>query len=293
MGNVCPWWTRTERPASLGDLLSRLLDLQTALGATLTSARPATTAFAFRGMGNAEHRLQCSLVHQLGLKHDSSGLQSERQQVERFRARAWRFLGCIERAHLDIVSNPLAAPDEPAPLDWVHARIWNPLAVARHFGTSTRLIDWTTSAFVAAYFAAISHPTMDGVVWWFNQSQLEDTIHNDDWWRRWQVTSLRSKERMAFQTDATMWFAKLHPPIPFRRIEVQRGFFTTCGRFDVPHDEAVDQLGDSVTRGRLIVPREMKATLLDNLEPMGIHAVSLDVPQADALGRDVGGNAGT
>lgn len=42
---------------------------------------------------------------------------------------------------------------------------WEWLAVAQHHGLPTRLLDWTTNALVAAYFATCSEPDQDGVVY--------------------------------------------------------------------------------------------------------------------------------
>jgi len=35
----------------------------------------------------------------------------------------------------------------------------------QHHGAPTRLLDWSTSIYVAAYFAVIEQPNADGVIW--------------------------------------------------------------------------------------------------------------------------------
>lgn len=42
---------------------------------------------------------------------------------------------------------------------------WDTLVAAQHYGTPTRLLDWTSNALAAAYFATASSPNTDGVVW--------------------------------------------------------------------------------------------------------------------------------
>lgn len=42
---------------------------------------------------------------------------------------------------------------------------WNALVSAQHYGSPTRLLDWTTKLLGGAYFAAAGSPDRDGVVW--------------------------------------------------------------------------------------------------------------------------------
>jgi hypothetical protein len=42
---------------------------------------------------------------------------------------------------------------------------WDVLVSAQHYGSPTRLLDWTTKLFGAAYFAVAGSPDDDGVVW--------------------------------------------------------------------------------------------------------------------------------
>src|SRR5690349_11008168 len=42
---------------------------------------------------------------------------------------------------------------------------WEILVLAQHYGTPTRLIDWTTNAHTALYFAAAASPATDGALW--------------------------------------------------------------------------------------------------------------------------------
>ena len=47
------------------------------------------------------------------------------------------------------------------------------LMVLRHYGVPTRLLDWSASSYVAAYFAACCHDNLDGEIWSFDEPQYE------------------------------------------------------------------------------------------------------------------------
>jgi hypothetical protein len=49
---------------------------------------------------------------------------------------------------------------------------WEILVLAQHYGTPTRLLDWTTNAYIALYFAAISSPAIDGAIWCATPARL-------------------------------------------------------------------------------------------------------------------------
>jgi hypothetical protein len=56
--------------------------------------------------------------------------------------------------YLKRVQQRLENPDlGPGPIEWPDPSIWHLLAIAQHYGTPTRLLDWTWDALTAAYFA--------------------------------------------------------------------------------------------------------------------------------------------
>src|SRR5215471_18399772 len=80
-------------------------------------------------------------------------LKRERQSIDLFRVTAKFFSHPGER---NILTNDNIA-----------------LAVLRHYGVPTRLVDWTKSPYVAAYFAVCSNDKEDGEILSFDYSRYE------------------------------------------------------------------------------------------------------------------------
>ncbi|WP_254533351.1 FRG domain-containing protein [Natrinema gelatinilyticum] len=93
--------------------------------------------YVFRGMTNTDHTLRTSLQRFVG---DSNKWDLEVHLLRNFRQYA--------RQEID-------QPESPFHL----------MALGQHHGLPTRLLDWTYSPAVAAYFATGGSPDTDGVVW--------------------------------------------------------------------------------------------------------------------------------
>ena len=101
----------------------------------LDVARPTQTAYLFRGVATDEFGLEPSLLRLLRL----ASVPAERaHQIERA-----ALLEFQRRAHLHL--GPDISLDTRGALAW-----WS---LMQHHGAPTRLLDWTRSPFVAAYFA--------------------------------------------------------------------------------------------------------------------------------------------
>lgn len=113
---------------------------------------PFATRFLFRGQACEEWRLTTSLGRLIDDTHVDEAIDIERSARDRFE----------QRAHLYVDGRMLAgALDYP---DW--------LALMQHHHAPTRLLDWTESLWVAAYFAVESNWNSDGAIWWFNPATV-------------------------------------------------------------------------------------------------------------------------
>ena len=157
------------------------------------------------------------------------------------------------------------------------------LMVLRHYGVPTRLLDWSRSPYVAAYFAVCSDDTKDGEIWSFDEPLYEQEGKKQ--WGRWPETT-RDGSGDANQFDAKLTaFTVEEPPdwficgfyTGFPRQDAQAGVYTMTARFGRDHAEAIAHLlGDRSHYHRYVVAAALKPALRRRLrEHHGIWRGSL------------------
>jgi hypothetical protein len=157
------------------------------------------------------------------------------------------------------------------------------LMVLRHYNVPTRLLDWSVSPYVAAYFATCGHKTDDGEIWGFDEPMYEDTGKQQ--WRKWpETTTDRSGDPSKFDAKLTA-FSMDEPPdwficgfyTGFPRQDAQDGRYTMAARFGRDHAEAVANLLGKPTRyHQWIVAGNLKSIVQRRLrESYGIWRGSL------------------
>jgi len=198
-------------------------------------------------------------------------LTLERQSIDLFRSTARFFAGQGEQKALtdDIVA----------------------LMVLRHYGVPTRLLDWSKSPYVAAYFAT-QDDDCDGEIWSFNE-RLYERGPGREQWRKWpETTSDGSGDESKFEASLTAfsvqeppdWFACYFYHVGFPRQNAQAGAYTVTARLGRDHAEAIADLFDDAAQHRLyVVSAAIKARLRTLLrETHGIWRGSLFPDSAGA-----------
>jgi hypothetical protein len=200
-------------------------------------------------------------------------LQLERQSIDVFRATAKFFAGDGEQNALND--------------DFIA------LMVLRHYGVTTRLLDWSSSPFVAAYFAVCCDDDKDGEIWSFDQ-RLYGEKGKEQWRRHPETTTDRSGNPDKWDGNLTAfmleeppdWFVAIFYPTGFPRQNIQHGVYSVTARFGRCHAEAIEELlDDESAHRRYVIKRALKPKLRTLLrEGHGVWRGSLFPDSAGAAG---------
>jgi hypothetical protein len=201
----------------------------------------------------------------------SQKLEIERQSINLFRS---------------VVRNFASSGEQGALTDDIVA-----LMVLRHYGVPTRLLDWSTSPYVAAYFAVSAGNLVDGEIWAFDQDQY--AAMGKLQWKEWPQTTTDGSgaddkfdaKLTAFAVDDPLpWFCCAFYPAGFPRQAAQHGAYSMAAAFDVDHAEAIANLlvrPDSFQR--YVIKAEHKARIREVLrDKHGIWRGSLFPDSAGA-----------
>ena len=178
-----------------------------------------------------------------------------------------------------------------APLD-NPAKKWS---VMQHYGAPTRMLDWTNSLFVAAYFAVDSQWNSDGAVWVVRAAYIDEEVRRRFNGEKIPYERLRSG---VAQPVVQLWGEDgLH-----ERLVVQEGLHTFCHQIRGDHETLIEQIcspwlkpmhpnqAAEVVFLKLIIPQNLKPVFLKELANIPITAESL-FPGADGYGRSLLGQA--
>lgn len=212
--------------------------------------------WVFRGQACKSWRLASSLARLGNLGIDQRDLQMmETQSIDTFRQRA---TGVVHEG--DAERQLIACDNNTVTL------------LMRHFGATTRALDWSRSLWVAAYFASISQPLCDGAIWAVNYSA-------------YGIAATQCAEHRFFEDEEGSFignrlfdpvapehiiFVALQPAFHFARVRAQRGLFSVPSRPTADHGTYLGRYMPTGSLRRWIVPAQMKRSVVGECARLGI-----------------------
>lgn len=228
-----------------------------------------STKFAFRGHANMDWELQPTFLRAIATKDlsEEKALALEGEALAEFRA----------HAHLHL------SPDECRSIN-SELGAWT---VMQHHGAPTRLLDWTTSIYVAAYFAVTDEFNEDGSITVVHINTLIQQMSNVH--KEFRFKDL-SSSKLLFQTDAPKILGFIGSTRKSRRIIAQQGIFSVCKNILCDHGEVLSDISKNTPEEyfymKLLIPNDQKRIFLSKLRAMNITSGTL-FPDIDGLGRSI------
>jgi FRG domain len=241
-------------------------EFQRLAGILTVTATPLTIGFLFRGQADAEWSLEPTIARLLRGEASAKAIELEKLGVAAFEA----------QAHLYLSDNVVSKTTDMT--GW-----WS---LMQHYGAPTRLLDWTVSAYVAAYFAVVHSWDRDGAVWLFGVKDLNDGVEAKYGKQIIDARSLGTQFNTADAPPAIMVAAR---KVYTERMIAQQGGFSVCRQPLADHAVVIDEILSakaSLPWTKLIIPKELKPTFLHFLRSMNIAANAL-FPGIDGIGRSV------
>ncbi len=150
------------------------------------------------------------------------------------------------------------------------------LGLMQHYGAPTRLLDWTLSPWVAAYFAATDHPNHDGVIWVVEYDALVEKALEEFGSQIDSMLDARNLvewvEIIAEPFDSV---TVVETPLRNSRMTAQQSLHTIAGTFANPHDVLIENFVETEKRKKIIVNVNLKAELMRRLHSMNVTGYSL------------------
>jgi hypothetical protein len=261
--------TERDKPASsVPERLVQSWDEFTRGAADLNLRAAPFDMYAFRGQANRTWSLAPSLtrgVSRLSLKA-AQGI--EREALIEFKRQAHLYLPA------NILLETQAFKDDEV-LGW-----WT---LMQHHRAPTRVLDWTRSPFVAAYFAVEQEPEQDGAVWCVRLPELHEAIY-----QKFQTGPEPPNHQPAY------WKPERRPAIYFAqraretdRMAAQQGTFSVSTVLTADHADILsDALKQPAHFFKIVIPAQLKWSFLERLVHMNVTARAL-FPGIDGFGLSI------
>jgi hypothetical protein len=228
--------------------------------------------YVFRGQADSTWLLEPSLLRRLrDVQNRASAHEIELHLEEEFKAQAalfpetksmWPILGAAGRT--------------------------NAWAFMQHHCCATRLLDWTSSPFVAAYFAVNELPDRDGALFVVAPAALEQHIAETDP----ALSDIADHHFVDTSIPDRVTFT--WPQLRSSRLVAQQGHFSVSTNVLAAHDGPIleacsavsKQQPNKVISRKIVIESDLKLVVLQQLRAMNVAPHAL-FPGLDGLGRSL------
>ena len=150
------------------------------------------------------------------------------------------------------------------------------LMIMQHYGAPTRLLDWSQSPYVAAYFAVIDCGDDDGAIWYFDSVPVEEKVYAR--FVRNPGTFLDyadfSSEEIRRPGDAPLLLTAKKKMRTAREV-AQQGVFAFTNRLNANQQSIIPKICADQPFGRIIIPQRLKVEFCRRLAQMNVTAAAL------------------
>ncbi len=162
-------------------------------------------------------------------------------------------------------------------------------AVMRHYGSPTRILDWTLSPYVALYFAVEGLWADAGALWCVRGKAIGKsfgtkypTLYKKTW--KDERKKVKGNPFSAPMSEPMLYFYEMRPQID--RISAQQGRFTVCTDPLQDHGSVLEQHLANKDLLKFTIPAKCKPVFMRELHLMNITAKSL-YPGIEGLGKSM------
>jgi hypothetical protein len=157
------------------------------------------------------------------------------------------------------------------------------MALMQHHGAPTRLIDFSWSPYVAAFFA-LERTLADGVVWALNPARV-DSSRNPAASKMDPRTGHNFRRYFLKGNHRIIWMGEPHTMN--RRLIAQSGTFAVPGVLDVPVEEMLRDPDQENVLAKIVLNNSVREVGMRELYRMNITYATL-FPDLDGLARSMG-----
>lgn len=175
------------------------------------------------------------------------------------------------------------------------------LFMMQHYGTPTRLLDWTENILVAAYFAVHENKNEDGEIWVIFPQRLNKHYAEEVFWL-WNSPQISYLAKEPFHTNPNKLAEELeltkypqtplafYPPLNNPRMVAQSSVFTIHPKPDNSKSNTIRFLLNNTKQGieivKYIIPSGCKEKIFQDLNKLGINRTRL-FPEQESVAVDI------